>query len=73
MAPVKWNQGGYDAVLIDKAEQLIRLVTGDLNQVAVVELCLVVPTANLEEVTLPVSKEGFKSVVVVALSTSRAP
>jgi len=26
MAPVKWNQGGYDAVYIDKAKQLVRFV-----------------------------------------------
>ncbi|KAK1941867.1 hypothetical protein P3T76_006931 [Phytophthora citrophthora] len=26
MAPVKWNQGGYDAVFIDKTAQLVRFV-----------------------------------------------
>ncbi|KAL3668590.1 hypothetical protein V7S43_006672 [Phytophthora oleae] len=26
LAPVKWNQGGYDAVFINKAAQLVRFV-----------------------------------------------
>ncbi|KAJ8561914.1 hypothetical protein ON010_g7765 [Phytophthora cinnamomi] len=94
MAPVKWNQGGYDAVFIDKTEQLVRfvqvtrpechtfdekyfidllkrLVAGDLNKVAVVELCFGVPMAWLETFSLPVGKEAFKKIVVeVALSPS---
>ncbi|DAZ96394.1 TPA: hypothetical protein N0F65_010761, partial [Lagenidium giganteum] len=96
MAPVKWNQGGYDAVFVDKAVQLVRfvqvtraechtfdetyfidllnrLVAGNLNQVAVVEMCFVVPMARLETFRLPVSTEDFKKIVVeVASSPARA-
>ncbi|KAE9082567.1 hypothetical protein PF010_g21540 [Phytophthora fragariae] len=96
MAPAKWNQGGYDAVFIDKAEQLVRfvqvtraehhtfdpiyfvmllnrLVAGGLNQVAVVELCFVVPMDRLKAFRPPLSQEDFeKTVEQVACSESRA-
>ncbi|KAF4134664.1 putative ATPase family associated domain-containing protein [Phytophthora infestans] len=89
VAPVQWSQGGYDAVFIDKAIQLVRFVqvtraechtfddkyfidllsSLDLDQVAVVELCFVVPMVRLETFRLPVSKEEFKKNVVEVAST----
>ncbi|KUF88010.1 Riboflavin synthase [Phytophthora nicotianae] len=96
MAPVKWNQGGYDAVFVNKRENLVRFVqvtragkhtfdptyfvallnklaAGALNQIAVVELCFVVPMARLEGFVLPVSEDDFqRNVVQVASSEPRA-
>ncbi|KUF84447.1 hypothetical protein AM587_10000297 [Phytophthora nicotianae] len=96
MAPVKWNQGGYDAVFVNKRENLVRFVqvtragkhtfdptyfvallnklaAGALNQIAVVELCFVVPMARLEGFVLPVSEDDVqRNVVQVASSEPRA-
>ena len=51
---------------------LNKLAAGALNQIAVVELCFVVPMARLEGFLLPVSEDDFeRNVVQVASSESR--
>jgi hypothetical protein len=96
MASVKWNQGGYDAVFVNKSENLVRFVqlmrvekntfdhtyfvallnnlaADPLSQIAVVELCLVIPMAKLEGFVLPESEDDFqRNVVQVASSEPRS-